>query len=254
MRLAGGERDTESGGASVAWVRALTLAGAIDAQPARTFPAVVEDLAVRYGAAPAVLSDRERFSFAELDARANRYARWAQSMGLAAGEAVALLMPNRPEYLAAWIGLTRAGLVVALLNTNLRGPALAHCVGAAAPAHAIVEASLLEAWLGAEPHLHPALRLHVHGGPTDSLVAALAVLPGEPLAPHERRTVTTADRALFIYTSGTTGLPKAAHVSHHRVMMWSHWFAGMIATGPGDRMYDCLPLYHSVGGDRKSVV
>ena len=33
-----------------------------------------------------------------------------------------------------------------------------------------------------------------------------------------------------------------------RIMQWSHWFAGMMGTGPGDRMYDCLPMYHSIGG------
>ena len=54
--------------------------------------------------------------------------------------------------------------------------------------------------------------------------------------------------ALYIYTSGTTGLPKAANVSHYRLMHWSHWFAGMMDTGPTDRMYNCLPMYHSVGG------
>lgn len=31
-------------------------------------------------------------------------------------------------------------------------------------------------------------------------------------------------------------------------MQWSHWFAGMMDTRPSDRMYNCLPLYHSVGG------
>ncbi len=56
------------------------------------------------------------------------------------------------------------------------------------------------------------------------------------------------DEALLIYTSGTTGLPKAARVSHHRIMMWTHWFAGLIDPSPDDRMYNCLPLYHSVGG------
>jgi fatty-acyl-CoA synthase len=54
--------------------------------------------------------------------------------------------------------------------------------------------------------------------------------------------------ALYIYTSGTTGLPKAAKVSHYRVMQWSHWFAGLMDTRPTDRMFNCLPLYHSVGG------
>ena len=56
------------------------------------------------------------------------------------------------------------------------------------------------------------------------------------------------DRALYIYTSGTTGLPKAANVSHARVMQWGHWFAGMMGAQPTDRLYNCLPMYHSVGG------
>src|SRR4029077_2494696 len=60
--------------------------------------------------------------------------------------------------------------------------------------------------------------------------------------------VTIADHALYIYTSGTTGLPKAANVSHAKLMQWSHWFAGMLQTDPSDRLYSCLPMYHSVGG------
>jgi fatty-acyl-CoA synthase len=43
-------------------------------------------------------------------------------------------------------------------------------------------------------------------------------------------------------------MPKAANVSHARVMQWSHWFAGMMNVVPTDRMYNCLPMYHSVGG------
>ena len=68
--------------------------------------------------------------------------------------------------------------------------------------------------------------------------------------------VTLRDPALLIYTSGTTGLPKAAQVSHHRVMSWSGWFAGLLDAAPDDRLYDCLPMYHSAGGvvgDRRAA-
>ena len=54
-------------------------------------------------------------------------------------------MPNRPEYLAIWLGITRVGGVVALLNTNLRGRSLAHCIDIVAPAHLIVAAELSRA-------------------------------------------------------------------------------------------------------------
>ena len=60
-------------------------------------------------------------TYRQLDARANRYARWALARGLGKGDAVALMMPNRPEYMAIWFGLTRAGVGDALINTNLAG-------------------------------------------------------------------------------------------------------------------------------------
>ncbi len=240
--------DVRAGGTALRdWTAALARAAEVDGQPGRTFPDVVEELADRYGDRPALLSARETFSFRELGERANRYARWALARGIAPGEAVALLMPNRPDYLAAWTGLTRVGCVVALVNTNLTGAALAHCVRAASPAHAIVADGLLPAWESAVPFLGDrAPTLWPHAGPDG--IRGLAHLPGAPLTPAERVPVTTPDPALLIYTSGTTGLPKAARVSHHRVMMWSHWFAGLMGVTPADRMYDCLPLYHSVGG------
>jgi fatty-acyl-CoA synthase len=91
----------------------------------------------------------------------------------------------------------------------------------------------------------------VHGEATGSrarIDLEIARISGEALRGDERRAVTIDDLALYIYTSGTTGLPKAAKVSHARVMQWSHWFAGMMEVTPADRMYNCLPMYHSVGG------
>ena len=66
--------------------------------------------------------------------------------------------------------------------------------------------------------------------------------------PSERRPLTIEDRALFIYTSGTTGLPKAANINHYRLMLASHGFAGAMNTQPTDRIYVCLPMYHTTGG------
>ena len=43
-------------------------------------------------------------------------------------------------------------------------------------------------------------------------------------------------------------MPKAANVSHQRVLSWCGWFAGMMGSTPADRLYNCLPMYHSVGG------
>lgn len=231
------------------WLNALALTAKFEADGGSTFPDAIEALGREHGDAPALLSDRERFSFAELAARSNRYSRWALELGLPPGAAVGLLMPNRPDYLAAWIGITRVGLTAALLNTNLVGAALAHCIRAADMDHVVVSDACLAAYATALPHLPAAPRAWPHdGSSSDDIGAVLDRLSDAPLGDFERRPVTLSTRALCIYTSGTTGLPKAANVSHRRIMTWSAWFAGLAGTGPADRIYDALPLYHSVGG------
>ncbi len=219
-----------------AWVRALERTTPIARQPGRIFPNVIQELAEQFGDAPALLSDRECLTYRALAERANRYSRWALDQVLGKGETVCLFMPNRPEYMAIWLGITQVGGVVALLNTNLTGASLAHCIGIVAPKHIIAAAELIDSLNTAAP----VARIW-----TD---CEIEKYDGAILAESERRPVNIEDRALFIYTSGTTGLPKAASVSHGRLMQWTQWFAGMMDTQPADRMYNCLPMYHSVGG------
>ena len=55
--------------------------------------------------APAILCQDEVVTYAGLDARASAYAHWAMGQGIGRGLAVALLMENRPDFIAAWLGL-----------------------------------------------------------------------------------------------------------------------------------------------------
>jgi fatty-acyl-CoA synthase len=233
------------------WLRALEAIAPIADDPTRVLPNVVNELARRLAKKPALLSDRETLTYGELAARMNRYSRWALAEGIERGDTVCLLMPNRPDFAAVWLGITQVGGVVALLNTNLTGAALAHCIGVAAPRHIIVAAELAEAFATAEPLLTTPIALWRYGHSAFSgqrIDVAVEGLGGQELAPGEGPAPTLSDRALCIYTSGTTGLPKAANISHRRVMTWSYWFAGFADIGEDDRMYNCLPLYHSVGG------
>jgi len=234
-----------------AWVNAIAMTSKIGAHPGRVLPTVIDEQAVALGDAPALLSDLSCMSYRELARRSNRYARWALAQGLGPGEPVGLLMPNEPEYLAAWLGLTKVGAVVALLNTSLSGLSLAHCLNVAGPKHLIVAAELVDPLETALPALKRPVTIWIRGAAPRSLRRLdleLEEFSGDPLNDGERRAVTIEDPALYIYTSGTTGLPKAASISHGRLMQWSHWFAGMMDTRPSDRMYSCLPMYHSVGG------
>ncbi len=233
------------------WVRALELTGRLEHMPARTLPTVIEELAERFGEKLALISEREQLTFRGLAERARRYARWATGHRLGKGDVVALLMPNRPEYMAVWLGLGRVGVTTALINPQLRGPSLRHALSVAKASHVIVDAEFAAAVAALTGELDGAPTLWAHGDSPflwPRIDLALMTCGDGPLTRAESRTVTLADRALLIYTSGTTGLPKAANVSHHRVMSWSHWFAGLMDIQPTDRLYDCLPMCHSAGG------
>jgi fatty-acyl-CoA synthase len=235
---------------SRAWLRALEMTAPIPRNPRRLMADVIEELAGRCGNAPALLSDRECFTYRELAARSNQYSRWALEQGLRKGDVVGLLMTNRPEYVALWLGITAVGGVVALLNTNLRGSSLSHCINVARPTHMIVAGELLEAIGTALPDLTSEPKIWVHGADhaqfprIDDLLCDLS----PELSAADRPELSIDDLALHVYTSGTTGVPKAANISHARILHWSHWFAGMLGTQKDDRIYNCLPMYHSIGG------
>ncbi len=240
-----------NGSTSKAWLRALELTAPIAENRDRVLPNVIEELGARLADSPALLSDGECLTYRGLFERANQYARWALAHGLAKGDTVCLLMPNRPEYMAIWLGITSIGGVVALLNTNLRGPSLANSIDLVAPKHLIVAAEFSDPLSTALQGLAAAPTIWSHGAsnaPYRRVDLDIAQRACQVLSEAERRPLTIEDPALYIYTSGTTGLPKAAHVSHARIMQWCHWFAGMMDSRPTDRLYDCLPMYHSVGG------
>ena len=236
--------------AARSWLKAIELTSRIEANPDRLFADVVEDWAARQPQRPGLISDTETFSYATLAGRVNRYARWALAAGIGAGDTVCLFMPGRPDYIAAWLGITKVGGVAALINTKLVGSSLSHCINVAAADHIILGHDLATVFETARPNLKRTPTIWLHGGIASEagIDAALDGLDGSPLTAVERRGVTINDRSLLIYTSGTTGLPKAANISHRRILNWGGWFAGLTGAAPEDRLFDCLPLFHSVGG------
>jgi fatty-acyl-CoA synthase len=239
------------GGATKEWLRALEMTALVAQNSERIFPVVIEEIAERFGEAPALLSREENLTYAQLAQRSNQYARWALEQGVAKGDVIALMMPNRPEYFAIWLGITRVGGIVALLNTSLTGRALAHCINIVAPKHVLISNDFADAYNSTLSMLTCTPEIWCHG-PSNEQFRRIDIdverFSGETIPQSARPRLVTNDRALYIYTSGTTGLPKAAIVDHYRLMMWTHWFAGMMNTQPTDRMYNALPMYHSVGG------
>ena len=235
-----------------AWARALEAIKIMEEKPDATLSSLVNDLADIYDVNLALIGEHDHLSYRDVAERSNRYARWALAQGLAAGDVVCLLMPNCPDYTAVWLGLTQVGCVVALINTNLVGDALVHCICAAESTTLIVATSFLPSVSAIMARLPIATRYWVHGEGDPMALPRIDIEISQYDATAPQIAITrkpvSQDTALLIYTSGTTGLPKAAKVTHGRLVEWSYWFAGMMDVRPDNRMYISLPMYHSIGG------
>ncbi len=203
----------------------------------------------------AIEDDRRAISYRELDAMANRFGHWAQGRRLKRGDTVALVMLNRAEYLAAWLGLSKVGVAAALINTNLTGHALAHCLSISNASQVVTDEDCWRRVEEARPLVGRNLMLWVLGladedeaderrGLDKPVRGGSSVRPARSV----RAGLTNRDTALYIYTSGTTGLPKAAKVTHARARTYMRAFAGATAATDKDVTYNVLPLYHSTGG------
>lgn len=213
------------------------------------------------------------YTYAQADAVATRIQQWAAEVAdIKCGDTVMLMMENRPEFLFTWLGLVKRGATVALINFNITGKSLVHCLHEATGKVLIfgpevwesVNATLVEGLTDETRAALPDLRLFSYSG--GHVGPGVAAVPGDaPVASLDAQIAdfsTTLDAAesqalreglrpganlFLIYTSGTTGLPKAAKFPHFRYMAASAIPTFAHVTDK-DRVFTCLPLYHSAGG------
>ncbi|MGE0847106.1 MAG: long-chain-acyl-CoA synthetase [Flavobacteriaceae bacterium] len=217
----------------------------------RTFPDLLDDLARQHGERIALMSQHEQLTYRGLADKSLRYAHWARAQGIGKGDTVALLMGNRPEYLAIWMGVIRTGAVVALLNTNLSGQSLAYCINIVDAKLIICGADFAETLEGALPGVTVTAPIWIDGhapAGRSRIDKAIQEFPAEPLAAADRPSLTIDDPALYIYTSGTTGMPKASIINHYRVQAIMKGFNAVCNANRDDRIYIAQPLYHTAGG------
>jgi malonyl-CoA/methylmalonyl-CoA synthetase len=169
----------------------------------------------------------------ELEAASARVAGRLGRAGLAAGDRVLVSAATSMDLVVAYLGALRMGLVVVPVNTAYREREVAHIVGDARPAAAVVDDPERGDWAR-----------RAAGG--DLLVARPEVdLPGGDPPPLDRGG--PGDPALLCYTSGTTGAPKGAVLTHGNLLASAEALRLAWRWSPSDRLVLALPLFHIHG-------
>jgi long-chain acyl-CoA synthetase len=245
----------------------------IDPDQYTSLNAMFEEACAAYGNLPAYQNFGTVLTYAQLDALSRAFAAWLQKKsGLAAGDRVALMMPNVMQYPVALFGTLRAGMVVVNVNPLYTARELEHQLkDSGAKAIVIVEnfAHVLQQVL---PHtelkqvlvtrvgdllgfprgalVNLVLRLRKQVPPWTmpgaiTLKSALGGGLGLKLAPTE---VGPQDIAFLQYTGGTTGVAKAAVLTHRNMvanlLQASAWIRPALQPGPQRIVICALPLYH----------
>jgi acyl-CoA synthetase (AMP-forming)/AMP-acid ligase II len=199
--------------------------------------------------AVALVFEGQAWTYAELNAWANRFAHVLQQRGVGAGDTVGILVENRPLVLAAALGTVKLGAVAAMLNHQQRGEVLVHSLSLTGPKLMLVGEECGEAWKSVtalKKRPKPAVLWDGDKAPRGADQLAPLMTAAQSGNPRGVEAITASSTCFFIFTSGTTGLPKASKMTHYR------WLRGMAGLGQmglrltaEDRLYCCLPLYHN---------
>jgi long-chain acyl-CoA synthetase len=170
-------------------------------------------------------------TYAELAARCDRVGAALASLGLNAGDRVAILAANCHRYVEAYMGVPAAGMVLLPLNTRLATPELAAIAAAARPKVLITDRDP-----GA---LADAVPRVVTFEEWDVLLDH-----AEPIAPAR---VDEDDLALLYFTGGTTGRPKGVMLSHRNLVANSFHKTLACRFEPDDVYLAVAPFFHVAG-------
>nr|XP_026494423.1 long-chain fatty acid transport protein 1-like [Vanessa tameamea] len=201
-----------------------------------------------------VMGDRS-LTFRQGDEFSNRIAWYFKRQGFKTEEVIALFMETQPEYVFLWLGLAKLRVTTALVNTNLRGAQLIHCLRIAGCKAVVFGDEMTDAIKAIQSEI-PDIPLFQFNSPeretapvlqdTIPLAAELNEMTNEPFSDVEP--AKPRDTLLYIYTSGTTGFPKAAIITNIRYLLIPlgvHTSGQLVSS---DIIYDPLPLHHTAGG------
>ncbi|MDA8999479.1 long-chain-acyl-CoA synthetase, partial [Gammaproteobacteria bacterium] len=192
----------------------------------------------------------------EANKSANVLANFLSSEGVQHQDRVVLFMQNRTDYVISLLALNKIGAIGVLINNSLTGAPLIHCINSSDSKKCIVGEELTHELSDVLNDINIKDKNDIYWVEDSKVIqtpnwatnlrSSLDYSKNENLV--ETDNVTAKDTAFYIFTSGTTGVPKAAIFPNAKIVAASFNISntGYRMTHE-DRLYNCLPLYHSTG-------
>jgi solute carrier family 27 fatty acid transporter 1/4 len=198
---------------------------------------------------PLIIFNETIWTFLQFESYSNKIANlFSNKYNLKKGDVVAIFMENKPEYIALWYGLSKLGVISALINSNLRSKILIHSIEIAKPKCLVYGQELREAVAQVKNEFTLKFDILSQGDSTNSEdnLENLVQNQSDDFSMTEK--VLGSDILMFVYTSGTTGLPKPAVIKHNRFIAAGLSFFDSAGLTKDDVFLVTLPIYHSNAG------
>jgi crotonobetaine/carnitine-CoA ligase len=176
-----------------------------------------------------------------------RTANWFKRLGLEKGDRVCLILPNCPEFLYMWLGLSLIGGVAVPVNVAYKQQEAAFILRHSECCILAGTSETLRTVEELVPSLHHLQSVvHIGKGPaaTAGVLEFSSFMDEEP-RPDPTSEPSAKDVACIMYTSGTTGPPKGVMVTHFAYVSCGQGFTRWVELTEHDRLFTCLPLYHA---------
>jgi crotonobetaine/carnitine-CoA ligase len=197
----------------------------------------------------------QRFTYGEMHAFALSIASGLLIRGHEAGDRIAIMLPNRAEYLFSWLGTAMAGMAEVPINTAYRGTFFEHQIRTVGPTGAVVSDELASRFIESAEACTSIRRIYVvsddHDRQTETIGQLVAAgYEAEPFgALLESRavrlpTVKARDLASVFFTSGTTGLSKGVTMTHAHMVFEADECISLTRLTDADTYMSVGPLFH----------
>ncbi|WP_146163098.1 AMP-binding protein [Variovorax sp. WS11] len=218
----------------------------------RVLTDILKSAVKRYGERTFLQFGERNITYTEFDLLSGGFANGLSAVGLRKGGKLAIMTPNCEEFVVAWLGAAKIGVLYVPINTEYRGSILAHQLKTADVTHILIDARYLNRVEEVMSEVPKLVKVIVRGdGPVPSMLGGRAavhtyahLVSTEDRAPETP--ISYVDPIAIAFTSGTTGPSKGVLASHCHVVTFARDWIRAVGFPEGGAIYSPLPLFHAI--------